>query len=245
MAKSIFTGVRIFAGGADLTGAANKCELKAEAEEKDVTTFGSAGWNEAIGGLKSGEIQAEGYWEAGDDSKVDDSTWDSLGTSVPFTIGPANSAAVGDLAYFLKTLRKDYSFLGEVGDVAPWTASSVSNWPAVRGKFYHPPGTARSSSGNGTATVLVAVPAGQRLYAALHVLSAAGTDPTLDVIVESDADNTMASATTQLTFTQATGISSEILRTNGDAITDTWYRVSWTVGGTSPSFTFVVALGVA
>lgn len=244
MAKSIFTGVRIFAGGADLTGASNKCEIKAEAEDKDVTTFNSDGWNERIGGLKSGEFMAEGFWETGDDGKVDNSTWQDLGSLVPFSVGPVG-AAVGDLAYVMKTLRKDYTFLGEVGEVAPWKASGASNWPVVRGKFYHPPGTARTTSGSGTATVLVAVPAGQRLYAALHVLSAAGTDPTLDVIVESDADNTMASATTQLTFTQATGISSEILRTNGDAITDTWYRVSWTIGGTTPSFTFVVALGVA
>lgn len=244
MAKNVFTNVRIFAGGADLTGASNKCELSAEVEDKDVTTFESNGWNERIGGLASAEVKAEGYWEAGDEGKVDDSTWADLGTSVPFTVGPV-AATVGSLAYFMKTFRGDYSLLGEVGDVAPWSATGKSNWPMVRGVFLHPPGTARTSSGNGTATLVVAVPAGKRLYGALHVLSAAGTDPTLDVIVESDEDNTMASATTQLTFTQATGISSEIIRTSGDAITDTYYRVSWTIGGTTPSFTFVVALGVA
>lgn len=244
MAKNIFTDVRIFAGGADLTGASNKCELKAEVEDKDVTTFESAGWGEVIGGLKTGEFNAEGYWETGDDGKVDNSTWGYLGQSVALSVGPL-AATVGSLAYIMKTLRKDYTFLGEVGEVAPWQASGASNWPLVRGVFAHPPGTARTSTGNGTAVEIVAVPAGSRLYAALHVLSASGTSPTLDVTVESDVDNTFSTATTQLTFTQAAGISSEILRTNGDAITDTWYRITYTIGGTDPSFTFVSALGVA
>lgn len=244
MAKNIFTDVRIFAGGADLTGASNKCELKADVEDKDVTTFESAGWGEHIGGLKSGEIDAEGFWEAGDDGRVDDSTWAGLGASVPFTVGPT-AAAVGSLAYFAKTLKKDYTFLGQVGDVAPWKVTHGSNWPLLRGRFAHPPGTARTATGSGTGVEIVAVPAGSRLYAALHILSAAGTDPTLTVTVESYEDNTFADPTTQLTFTEANGISSEILRTNGDAVTDTFYRVSWTIGGTTPSFTFVAALGIA
>lgn len=244
MAKNIFTGVRIFAGGADLTGASNKCELTAEVEAKDVTTFQSAGWNESIGGLKSGEFSAEGFWEAGDAGMVDNSTWGDLGTSVPLSVGPT-AATVGSLAYFMKTLRKDYTLFGEVGEVAPWQASGVSNWPLVRGLFAHPPGTARSSSGNGTATEIVAVPAGSRLYSALHVLSASGTTPSLTVTVESDVDGAFGSPVTQLTHTAATAISSEILRTSGSAITDTFYRVTWTISGTTPSFTFVSALGVA
>lgn len=244
MSKNIFTDVRIFAGGADLTGASNKCELKAEVEDKDVTTFESAGWGEHLGGLKTGSFDGEGFWEAGDDGRVDDSTWAGLGATVPLTVGPT-AATVGSLAYVMKTLRTNYTILGQVGDVAPWKAEGTSNWPISRGQFAHPPGTARTSDGSGTAVELVAVPAGSRLYAALHVLSGTGTDPTLTVTVESYEDNTFADPTTQLTFTEANGISSEILRTNGDAITDTFYRVSWTIGGTAPSFTFVAALGIA
>jgi hypothetical protein len=245
MAKTVLTGCRIFAGGADLTGASNKCELSVEAEDKDVTTFDSDGWKESIGGLKSGTVSGSGYWEAGDDGKVDDETWADLGdAAVPFTVAPV-AATVGSLAYVAKTFRKNYKLLGQVGDVAPWEAEASSNWPVARGLVFHPPGTARTSSGTGTGAELAAVASGQALYAALHVLSVSGTDtPTLTVVVESDVDADFEDPQTVATFSDATAISSQILRST-TANTDTYYRVTWTVSGTSPSFQFVCSLGVA
>ena len=129
--------------------------------------------------------------------------------------------------------------------MATWTGTAKSSWPLVRGTIAHPPGTARTASGTGTGLQLGAVPAGRRLYAALHVLSVAGTTPSITVTVESDDANTFASATTRLTFDAATAAGGQVLRTTGDAITDTWFRVTWTISGTSPSFLFVVALGIA
>lgn len=237
------TDVRLFAVGADLTGASNKAELTAEYEEKDSTTYGSGGWKEVLAGLGSAEIAAEGFWEAGDASLVDDASWSQLGGLGAWTIGP-DGASDGDIAYLLKALRCDYNFGGQVGDIAPYKAKAKSVWPLVRGQMAHNPATARTSSGDGSDATLGAVAAGERLYASLHVLSVAGTTPTLDVIVESDADDTYASAVTQLTFTQATTITAEALRTDGTAITDTHYRVSWTIGGTDPSFLFAVAFGI-
>ncbi|WP_330242012.1 hypothetical protein [Streptomyces sp. NBC_00525] len=245
MAKTILTGARIFAGGADLTGASNKAELSAEVEEKDVTTFASNKWNEVVGGLASGQFKGSGYWESGDAGKVDDEMWANVGgVGVPYSVGPT-AATVGSLVYFMKAMRTDYTLLGEVGEVAPWESSATTNWPMVRGQFAHPPGTARTSSGNGSAVELVAVPAGKRLYAAVHVLAAAGVDATADVTVESAATADFADPVTRLTFSQASGISSQILRTDGTAITDTYFRIAWTIAGTSPSFSFVAALGVA
>jgi hypothetical protein len=244
MAKLVLTGSRIFAGSADLTGASNKCELSVEAEEKDVTTFNSGGWNESIGGLKSGMVKASGFWEAGDAGKVDDESWADLGSSsVPMTVAPV-SATVGDVAYVAKTFRKSYKILGQVGEVAPWEADCSSDWPIARGLVYHPPGTARTSSGTGTGVQHVSVTSGKALYASLHVLSASGTTPSLTVVVESYSDNTFASPTTVLTFTAATGVTSQILRST-TVSSDTWYRVKWTISGTGPSFQFVTSLGVA
>jgi hypothetical protein len=244
MSKNVLTNVRIFAGAVDLTGSSNKSELSTDVEDKDVTTFASNGWNEVVGGLAKAEWKASGYWEAGDDTKVDNHTWATLGANIALTHGPVN-ANVGSVAYLMKAMRGSYTLLGEVGDVAPWEANGMSNWPLVRGVFAHPPGTPRTSTGTGTVVEYIAVPAGKRLYASLHVLAASGSSPTLDVTVESDVDEDFEDPTTVLTFTQATGRTSEILRTNGDAVTDTFYRVTYTIDGTTPSFTFVAALGVA
>jgi hypothetical protein len=240
----ILTNVRLFAIGADLTGSSNKAELSAEVEDKDTTNYASGGHVELIGGLASSEISAEGQWEAGDPGLVDDASWSQLGGLGPWTLAP-EGAAVGALAYFTRALRSSYTLGGSVGDVAPWTGTAKGSWPLVRGVIEHPPGTVRSADGTSAGVELGAVAAGQRLYAALHVLSASGTSPSLTLTIESDADNTFASPTTQLTFDAATAEGGQVLRTDGSAITDTWVRANWTITGTTPGFFFVLALGIA
>jgi hypothetical protein len=243
MGKFVLTNVRLFTGGADLTGASNKVELTTKIEEKETTNYGSQGYKELLGGLASAELQGEGQWEAGDPSKVDDAAWVQLGGLGAWSVGP-NGAAVGGLAYLTKALRCDYKLGDAVGEVAPWTSSGKSSWPLARGQFAHPPGTARTASGTGTGLNLGAVTVGRRMYAALHVLSVAGTTPSITGRVESSVDNSFASPTTRLTFTAANTVSGEILRTDGTAITDTWWRVAWTITGTTPSFLFASTLGI-
>ncbi|WP_073915804.1 hypothetical protein [Streptomyces sp. CB02009] len=239
----VLTNVRAFAIGADLTGSSSKVELSGEVEEKDVTTYGTSGWKGVIGGLGAAEIAGEGFWEAGDPGLVDDASWAQLGGVGPWTICP-DTAAVGSLAYLTRALRSNYQLGGAVGDVAPWTGSAKSCWPLVRGQIGHPPGTARTATGSGTVLNLGAIPAGKRLYAALHVLSVAGTTPSLTVSVESDDAVGMATPTTRLSFDAATAAGGQALRTDASAITDTHYRVAWSVSGTTPSFMFAVSLGI-
>ncbi|MFC8156312.1 hypothetical protein ACFUO0_20055 [Streptomyces cinereoruber] len=239
----ILTNVRAFASGADLTGASNKIEIAAEVEEKDATTYGSSGWKGVVGSLGSAGIEAEGYWEAGDPSLVDDAAWAQLGGVWPWTVCP-DTAEVGSLAYLTRALRSNYKLGGAVGDVAPWSSTSKGSWPLVRGQIAHPPGQARTANGTGTVLNLGAVPAGQRLYAALHVLSVAGTTPSLTVSVESDDSAGMGSPTTRLSFAAATAAGGQALHTDAAAITDTHYRVAWTVSGTTPSFMFALSLGI-
>lgn len=244
MPKTILTNVRCFAVGVDLTSHSNKIELAAEVEDKDSTNYGSQGWKEVMGGLASAELSGEGQWEAGDASLVDDGAWGTLGAVGPWSVSANNAAAVGELAYLMNALRADYKIGEAVGEVAPWTSTAKSSWPLVRGQFAHPPGTARTATGTGTGLNLGAVAAGQRLYAALHVLSVAGTTPSLTARVESSADDTFAAPTTRLTFAAATDVSGEILRTDGTAVTDAWWRIAWTITGTTPSFLFAATLGI-
>lgn len=235
--------VRLFTGGADLTGVSNKLEVAPEVEEKDTTNFGSGGWSEMIGGLASSKISGEGQWEAADTSKVDNVQWAGLGGVGPWTACPDN-ANVNDVAWLTNALTANYQLGGSVGDVAPWMAEASSSWPMVRGRVGHPPGTARTATGNGTAVQLPAVAAGQYLYASLHVLSVSGTStPTLTVTIASDDTSGFASPVTRISFAAATARGGQILRAVGP-ITDTWYRASWTISGTTPSFLFLVAFGV-
>ncbi|WP_433232402.1 hypothetical protein ACQP2H_10535 [Micromonospora sp. CA-248260] len=248
MAKFVMHNTRIFAGAADLTGVSNKVEVSSEVEEKEVTAFnpveGQPAWKEVLGGLASTKISGEGQWEAGDPSKVDNESWSGLGAVGAWTICPT-AASSGNLAYFTNGLRTSYEVGGKVGDVAPWKAEASGTWPLVRGVSLHSPGTPRTATGSAPGVLHVAVPAGKQLYAALHVLSVAGTgSPSLTVVVESDDAVGFPSPATRLSFAAATAVGSQILR-SANTNTDTYYRVSYTISGTTPSFLFMVSVGVA
>jgi hypothetical protein len=243
MGKLILLDARLFAPGADLSGASNKIELSSELEEKDATNYRSGGWKEVLGGLGSAEITAEGLWEAGDPSLVDNASWSTLGGVGPYTVCPTDSV-VGALAYVTAGMRADYKVGDAVGEIAPWSGTVKSSWPLVRGQIAHPPGLARTATGVGTGVQLGAIAAGRRLYAALHVLSAAGTTPSITARVESAADAGFTSPTTRLTFAAATAPGGQILRGDGTAVTDTYYRLAWTITGTTPSFMLCASLGI-
>lgn len=243
MSKLVFTNTRIFVGAADLTGVSNKAELSGEREVKESTNFLSAGWKEVMAGLGSAQFNLEGFFEANDATKVDDAAWAALGGAGAWTVCPVDGSD-GARAFFSNVLEDNYSLLGQVGDIAPYKASGKSSWPLVRGIVANPPGSARTATGAGTVTQLGAVAAGQQVYAALHVLSVAGTTPSITFAIESDDNVGMSSPITRITFDAATAVGSQILRTPG-AITDNYWRAKWTVSGTTPSFLAVVALGIA
>lgn len=245
MGKFVLQNVRLFTGGADLTTRTNQLEVVAERETKEVTAFAPSGdvWAESLAGLASTSLSAQGQWEAGDAGMVDDRSWSDLGATSAWTMCPAG-AADGALAYFTSVLRGQYSLGAPVGDVAPWTANGSGTWPLVRGLLVNPPGTARTATGSGTAHELGAVGSGQQLYAALHVLSVAGTTPSITVKIQSDDAAGFASPTDRITFTAATEVGAQISRLAGP-ITDTHYRATWTISGTGPSFLAAVAVGIA
>ncbi len=134
---------------------------------------------------------------------------------------------------------------GAVGDLAMGRVSGVSSTgPVVRGKLLHPSNVSRTSSSVGTGRQLGAVVAGKSMYAALHVIAVSGTNPTLDVIVQSDDNAGFTSATSRITFAQ-TGAVGAAWGAVAGAVTDDYWRISYTIGGTdTPTFAFAVTTGL-
>lgn len=244
--KLVFLDTRIFCGGVDLSGSSNKIEVGEEWEAQKITNFRSGGADEYKAGLGEVDISAEGQWEAGSGAYVDDGTWAQRRSIEPWSIAPDGTSdlAAGNLMYLTKALRSKSSMWGEVGRVPGWNATAKGSWPLVRGQSAHPSGVPRTATGNGTSLQLGAVAAGQHMYANLHVLSIAGTStPSITVKVQSDNATGFPSPTDQGTFAAKTAIGGEAIRIAGP-ITDDWWRVSWTITGGSPSFLFLVALGI-
>jgi hypothetical protein len=245
LTAQVLTDVRLYVSGADLTGWSNKADVQASVAEEKTTNFASGGWTERVGGIFDTTVALEGFFEAFDLSRPDDTWWASLSSSIAAVTAIPTSGAVGSLAYLTRALVSDYKVPGDVGRVLPWSASAKGNWPQVRGTVLHPQGTARTATGNGTGVQVGAVTAAQRMYANLHVLSISGTaTPTITVKVQSSVDNTFASPTDRIVFTAATTLQGQSGSVLG-AVTDQWWRAVWTISGTSPSFLFAVSAGVA
>lgn len=244
MASQILQDAKLYVASFDMSGDMNALALEYSAEMRDATTFGN---DTRInkGGLKSIVGSAEGFWDSDGTDGPDDVFFSRIGTqNVPVTVCPTDGSD-GERAFIFRALHSEYSPGATVGDLLAFSVSMEGSdgAPLVRGTLLQPAG-AETATGTGTGRELGAVSATQSLYGALHVIAASGTSPTLDVLVQSDVDNTFASPVTALTFTQKTAIGSD-WQTAAGAITDTWFRVSFTIGGTSPSFSFIVAVGIA
>lgn len=237
----VLTDALVLVNGANLSGQSNKVEVAAEIGDEDVTNFASGGWKEVIGGLGSHTWDLAGQWAAGDAAKPDDRLWADLGAKAAWTA--CVPSAEGSVAYLGSVLSGSHKVGGEVGSVAPYEAHGVGSGRVVRGTLLAGPGTARTTSGNTTGVQLGALSASQLMTAALHVCSVAGGSPTVVAKLQSAATQG-GSYSDRIVFTSANAVSSQ-LGTVAGAVTDTWWRVAWTLGGSSPSFLIAVAAGIS
>ena len=237
----VFTNVQALAGSADLTGQSNEVGMQVTLNEIESTTFGSAGWREYLAGLGDTKGTITGNWSP----TVDDVAFAGVGVAgTPITVVPGGNT-VGNVAYTLKTLQSTYDQGAKVGDLAPFTMGFAGVGVPVRGALLHPTGVSRTSTGTGTAVNLGAATAGQSVYAALHVLAASGTTPTLDITIEADTANTFPAPVTVGSFATVTATGSQWVALTAPSSSDIYYRVSYVLGGTTPSFQFAVAAGFA
>lgn len=104
----------------------SKVELTTEVDEKDVTTFGSAGWMEVIGGIAKGGL-AVTFKNDYVDNELDEDLWALFGTVVTFATKPTSAAvSSNNPSYSGSVLIKELKPInGAVGDVAEMDVS----WP--------------------------------------------------------------------------------------------------------------------
>ena len=241
MGEHVLNDAALYFDGFDFTGKSNAVALEYGVELQDITTFADSS-RRRLAGLKTVRVSHAGNWEGGD-GNIDDALFARIGIAdKPLSIVPAG-ATEGNRAFSFLSALGEYTPAGAIGDVFAFQVTGeASGADLVAGTLMH--NAARTATGNGTARQLGAVSATQKLYATLHVLAASGSSPTLDVTVERDDAEGFLSALTPITFAQATAIGSEWATPIAGAITDDWWRIAWTIGGVSPSFTFIVVVSI-
>jgi hypothetical protein len=105
--------------GVDVSDWCSKIELTCEVDEKDVTTFGSAGWMEVLGGIAKGQLAVTFKNDYVDD-QLDEDLFALFGTVTTFATRPTSSAVgTGNPSYSGSVLIKELKpIAGAVGDVA-------------------------------------------------------------------------------------------------------------------------------
>lgn len=241
MATFAFIDAHIFVGDFDATTDTNQIGLNVNFDDLDDTTFGDT-YRSRLGGLGSATVDLNAYTSIGT-GEIDPEWFVNLTSRLPVSLLP-NGDTEGDRAYTLEATEFSGSWGAQIGQVHEVSASMMSSGqgtPVVRGRL-EVPKSARSSSSNSTGSQLGALSATQSLYSALHVFATTGS-PTLDVVIQSDDNSGFSSATSRITHTQATAQTSEFSSVAG-AITDDYWRASWTFGGTG-TITFAVVIGIA
>lgn len=243
MAVSYIKDMSVLEGGYELAGHAKNVTLAVDVNPLDTTAISTTGYTTLIGGARTATVDLSlmADMEAGWDLQ----TFTNLGVAdIPRSI--VTATADGSVAWVMRGIALSYTPIeGEPAELAMAQLSGRSSTgPMARGRLLHPTSVARTSSSTGTGRQLGAVASGKSLYAALHVITASGTLPTLDVKIQSDDNGSFTSPTDRITFAQRTTTATYDFGSVAGSITDDYWRISYTIAGTNPSFTFAVVAGI-
>lgn len=125
MAKFVATGTKVTLNGSDVSSSCARAELVINAAEVTTTDFGSAGWTEVIGGLKSGSVSLDFHADfgAGAVSSLFQPLVGTIGTVVLIAAnGTAASATTP--AYTATVLVNSFTpIAGAVGDLSTFSVT--------------------------------------------------------------------------------------------------------------------------
>lgn len=235
--SKLIANAAIWFDGQAIASSVNQISIETSADMVDVTTMADSA-RRRLGGLQDSTISASGFWDA---AEPDNTIFGDVSTPVPITIGVSFGAA-GNTAYVLKAMVASYAPNGNIGAALGFSVKGAGTDGIGQGVIALN-GTV-TTTGSSAVYQLPAIPAGGQLITAIHISAASGTTPSILVTVKSANNVGMAGATTRATFTSATAVGSQYLAVIGP-ITDTFWRVDYTVAGTTPSFTIAAPVAVA
>ena len=124
MAKYVVTSQKVTLNTNDVSAACARAELVLNAAEVETTDFGSAGWTEVIGGLKSGQLTLDFHSDFGSGG-VSDVFKDLVGTIGTFVvIANGTAASATTPAYTATCLINSFTpVAGAVGDLATFSVT--------------------------------------------------------------------------------------------------------------------------
>lgn len=133
MAKFVVTANTVTLNGGTVSPSVARAELVLNSAEVDVTDFGSQGWTEVIGGLKSGTVSLDFHSDFGAGA-VSSLFQDLVGTIGTVTLIAGNGTAVSATTprYTATVLINSFTpIAGAVGDLSTFSVSFPTSGPVT------------------------------------------------------------------------------------------------------------------
>jgi hypothetical protein len=131
MPKFVATGTKVTLNGTDISSSIARAELVVNSAEVDVTDFGSSGWTELVGGLKSGSVSLDFHSDFG--AGAISNTFNTLlGTIGTVAIIAANGTAPSATTpkYQSEVLVTSFTpIAGAVGDLSTFSVTFPTTGP--------------------------------------------------------------------------------------------------------------------
>lgn len=244
MAAGVLTDVTLLVNGLDMSPFSGEFTFDEMVAMEEANNFAGRGYQIVLPGLFSAAATINGHADFASGAVSSTFNSSSSGAQTGVAVLPAGSGSVeGSQCSFMSGRLQSMKMLtGNVGSVAGFGMAFVSDAAEVEG-FVSAPLASRTTSGLTTTgqQIVGGVPDGKRMYAALHVTAAAGTD--LAVKIQSDDNADFTSATDRVTFSTVSATGWQFGSVAGPLTGETYWRTVVTIA--SSTFTFATVLGVA
>jgi hypothetical protein len=232
---------RIYIDEFNFSGRTNKAELTIDNGLPDVTAFEDAG-AASVEGKYNHKLSVSGFFDPTDEG-YDEQMWNVIGDGVTHLLGmyPGQQATAGSIGYELQSLcptqKRPLEVAGAVLLDVDWQGNDaiVRSTVLANGAVT---GTGAVSGSNKETGVTVS---GETFVAILRVLSVSGTGSLTVKIQGSQNDGDPDTYADLITFTAATGITSE--RKTTTSATEAWKRVNISAFSGFASATILVVVG--
>lgn len=125
MAKYVVAGTTVQLNGSDISSNVARAEIVINSAEVDTTDFGSNGWTEVVGGLKSGSVSLDFHADFGSGA-ISNLLQDLVGTIGTVSVIAANGTAASATTpeYTAEVLINSFTpIAGAVGDLATFSVT--------------------------------------------------------------------------------------------------------------------------
>tara|TARA_R110001592_G_scaffold70003_7_gene214647 strand:+ start:2290 stop:3000 length:711 start_codon:yes stop_codon:yes gene_type:complete len=224
---------KIFLNATDFSTYFTTADSTRTVDVAESTTFGS-GSKTYITGNKDGTISLAGFFDATADAVLQPLLG---GTSALLTIG-VDGADATDLVRFGNGNFTSYGVSSPVGDIVATSLDFQSDKGIFDGSVLESATYTSTTTGTARDNAAATTNGGAGF---VIITAASGTSPTAIVKIQHSADN--STYADLITFTQATGATSEIKYVAPDTTVNRYLKIVATIGGTNPSFSAIVGFG--